>query len=224
MDKIKEILDWQKVTKQWLIQWDEALLKLRCSSNPSLAWCDSPKIKDFEKNLLKNELRRQWLSSNMTRKMLKNLNDFNNNCKWDDLISNATCAGKLAVENSAKAVYNWDSQKWEDWWFVQNFLSAAEGIIWKWLGKKTNVSINNLVKATDTQNHEDLIKKEIGELYQAWLWSIWQSADEEDKLQSKIIDIHLSLVKSIEILNDTAKISCEVSRMQWASLADWCVN
>ncbi|MDD5213707.1 MAG: hypothetical protein PHG82_04755 [Candidatus Gracilibacteria bacterium] len=227
MDKIKEILDWQKITKQGLIQWDEALLRLRCSGVESAGVCsdkDSKKYKEIEKNLLKNELRRQGLSSNMTKKMLQNLDNFNNTCMGNDLASNAICAGKLALKNSAKSVYNWDMQKGEDGGFIQNFIDTADGIIGQGLGKKENVSIQKLAEYQDKRDHEALIKKELSEVFQAGLGSIGQSTDEEDKLQSKIIDIHLNLVKSIEILNDTAKISCDVSRMQGASLPDGCVK
>lgn len=220
-DKMDEITNWQKVTKDWKIAWEDALLRLRCSW-VSAAWVcssrDSAKYKELEKKLLKNELSRQWLSSNMTKKMLQNLNDFNNKCKWNDLLANIICWAKQSVKNSAKAIYNWESQKWEDWWFIQNFLSTLEWITSNWFWKKENVSINALSETNAKTKKDDEIKAIINKLYNNWEVTLWQKADTEDKLQSRIIDIHISLIKAIEELDDTYKNSEKVCEQQWAWL------
>lgn len=217
-EKMTEIFNWQSVTREWILAWDEALLRLRCSW-VSAAWTcstqDSAKYRSIEKKLLKNKLRREWISSNMNKKMLKNLEDFNNNANNNDLLWNILYQSKKVFEESAKSVYNWDAERWEDWWFVQDFVSTFDWITQNWFWKKEVVSINALSNTRENSEQTRFIKNTITNLYYEGNNAIWQSATEEVKLQSRIVDIHLNLVKAIEELDDAYKKSKSVCESQW---------
>lgn len=218
-DKMDEITNWQKVTKEWMTAWDDALLKLRCSWDTAAWVCskkDTAKAKELEKKLLKNELSRQWLSSNMTKKMLQNLENFNTNTKSNDLVWNIIYWAKQAFKETAKSVYNWEAQKWEDWWFIKDFLTTLDWIVSNWFWKKEEVSINALNTTKNESDKTSEISKIIKELNAEWEIAAWEMASEEVKLQSRIIDIHMSLVKAIEELDDTYKNSKKVCDSQEA--------
>ncbi len=216
-DKMDEITNWQKVTKEWMAAWDDALLKLRCSWDTAAWVCsdkDTAKAKELEKKLLKNELSRQWVSSNMTKKMLDNLENFNKTAKSNDILGNIIDWAKQAFKETAKSIYN--DKKWEDWWFVQDFLTTLDWIVSNWFWKKEEVSINALNTTKNESDKTTEISQIIKKLNTEWEIAVWEIASEEDKLQSRIIDIHMNLVKAIEELDATYKNSKKVCESQEA--------
>lgn len=211
----KQILDinkWWTLATTWIWEWRDALIMFRCSNwstkcDPS----DKSKYIEKERKLLSDELSRQGLSANATKKMIDNLNTFNSTCKNEDLLSNIWCSAQLSFNNSVDAVKSAaDDFQNLVWWMAKNF--------WFWKNK----AISNIELQEQKWNNEisNKLKAEISELYNNWKANISDWANNRDKVSEKVIQMIVNVSNASKILDEIIDKSREVCNKQLTWLWD----
>lgn len=191
--KIKSIWDYENNYKNWVNEWKEAIALLYWKWNNS-------KKNEYEEDLLKKELSRQWIYWDKAEIILKNLQDFNSNW-W----------------------YNSNNN------FISNTYDNFKSQIIKEKEKfNTNVidEFKNLAKQTDTKpitsilNEQEKVKvnkfiaESVSKVYNSELPFIEISNQNSLLIRTDIINMHNNLNNSINKLNELYKISEKVCNDQ----------
>lgn len=183
MTSIKEIWTLNKQAKDWIQKWKDAvdLMLWNDTTNESYA--------EAEKRLLKNELSKQWISWDNQSNMMDSLDKYNSEwlSKDNNFIKNTFNNTRLKLENKLK--------EFKDE-VIGDFFQKKQG----W-----TVDINSVIKAQENSTNTNQIKENIDKMYLELMNFSAVSENNTTNLRSKLIDMHIDISNSINIL----EISCE---------------
>lgn len=192
-DKIKNIWILNKEGEDWIQKWRDAWWLLMWKD-----W-EKEKYQKLEKELLKKELSRQWISWDSQTNMLNALDKYNS--EWwfsqnNNFIVNSFNNIKKTLDKAFKKI-------------------RAE-VIWDlFKGEKNEIiNINDINKAKNNSTTTNSINIRISEMYEQQLKFSWISELNTTNLKSKIINLHLELSDSINTLNKTCEKSVKVCNEQ----------
>ncbi len=191
-EKTDNIWKTNKQAKDWIKKWEEAWALI--------IWKDSKKTKkrEIEKKELKKELSRQWVSGDNQTNMLEALDKYNSE-EWfsenNNFASNSFNNIKIKVNNKLKVF----SEK------IWDFLEVEE---------IDDIAIKDLSKAKQNSTNSYDIKKRIDKIYKSQLIFAWISENKTDNLRTRLINMHLEIVQSINILQQSCKKSVKICNQQ----------
>lgn len=191
---IEEIKAWDKIWKEWIKEWKEAWALL--------IWKNTWNYEEHERELLQEYLSEQWIPMENKEIMLHNLSKYNKSWinKDNNFITNTISSTFWKISNQMK---EWkDDVLWD--FFIQNWLTNQKG----------EISIKKIKLAEDNSDISKDLKERIAELYNKELpyATIWDIST--DELRARIINTHISLDKSINLLEKTIEISQDVCYWQ----------
>lgn len=190
-ESISKIWDKSKRWYNWMKDWKEAWALLTWT-----IWEDE--YKEKERDLLKNELSRQWLSSDNSSIILWNLEKYN----WwwisadNNFITNSFESIKKKIKDQVDEFNNTVLQVWE----------------WKWDDEE--IPVEKITQTIDKNTSSNDIEKTIAEIYEKSLPSASLQDVNTEKIMQKCIDIHISLTQAIETLEKTVVLSRKVCNEQ----------
>ena len=195
---IENITILNKEWEDWIQMWREAW--------DLLLWTDPDKEALVEKELLRDYLSEQWISMENQQIIQNNLDEYNQN--WLSINNNFIAN---TISSTFNKIENW-LRDWENaivWDFFEQFQ-----------GENTNgsevetIDYNKIRNVTEHSIKSKQIQKDISELYNEELpyAAAWDISTE--KLREKIIETHMSLDDSINVLEKTIEISQKVCNSQ----------
>lgn len=202
---IKEISTLDQKWKDWIQEWQDAWATLNWSKN------DTAEYAQRERELLQEELSRQWLDSNNWDIILNNLDKYNNNSYWNvnNRINNSFTNFNSNVENNTAAVS-----------FTSNIFKSVKQLYQKWADylntdwDSATVSISELVEIDSNITSASLIMQEIDSNYEKQVPFLSAQDTTSEKLFNRLITMHVDLSEAINILDKTIKISEKVCNDQ----------
>lgn len=171
----------------WIQEWKTAWDLL-------VGWVDASEAQKIERDLLRRELGRQWVSAEQGNKILQNLDNFNQNwLSWmmsNNFISNS-------FDYFAKMITPQINE------FDETVLQSFRDEMWK---EREVVSIADLNKTSQNISNTTLVQQRIAELYQKELsgLAVWDRSINETV--SKLIEMHYDISKSVEYLDKASKL------------------
>jgi len=190
---IANIWTLNKQWTDWIQKWKDAWWLL--------IWKDTSKseYQKLEKDLLKKELSRQWVSWDNQQNMLEALDKYNST--WFSQNNNF-------ITNS----YNNIKNKLE-----KEFKKFNDEIIWDFFEKEEweEVSINDINRASLNSEWSENIKKRIDTLYLEQNNFEWISELNTDNTRARIISTYIEISNSINTLNKTTcRVAVKVCKAQ----------
>ncbi len=189
-DAIKDIKLLNKQSEDWIKKWKDAYALL--------IWNKPDEAKKIEQSKLRKYLNDKWIPSDKQAILNKNLEAYNS--EWFSLNNNF-------IENSYNSTLKKTKKDWE-LWKKQNIWDTIP----KWTKQINTALIKNVTSnAKITQNIQSQITTlYVNEIPFAAAWDI-----HTESLRSKIINSHLNLQDSINVLEKTIEVSQKVCRSQW---------
>lgn len=211
--ELNNITEWQSFAGKWIWEWKDALTMLKCNNWWECSEKDKIKYVKNEKNATKNELSNQWISSNISSNMLKNLDNFNSKCSEKWLISSISCWATMAFDNTVSSMSDAKNDlRTTIWWLTKNFS------FWK----NKPVSYTNVIKQNQKDWTKNDLKWQMDYLYNQWLSSLRTVATPNDSVEYKLIEMHLSVSRAIKTLDDTIEKSRQVCNKQASNVPAYC--
>lgn len=207
-EAIKAISAQDQKSKEWIQKWKDAWNTLNGSKNNTVEYAKR------ERELLQAELSKQWVSWNNGEAILKNLDRYNNNAysNQNNRLNNAVAITKESLESNANAlsyassVYQSVKQLYQKW---SSYLS------WN----TPTVPISELVNIDSSVTSAQSIMREIDNAYQREIPFIAAQDTNSDKLQGRIIQMHIDLSQAINTLDKTIpfaqKVCNDQDRWNW---------
>lgn len=196
MEKIWESF---KLWSKWLKNWKEALWYFWITDNNAM------RVQEYERQVLKNELSRQWISWTQADAILWNLERFNK--EWIDWIFSNNF-----IMNSFNFIKNS---------FISQISEFDENVLqnfWWWDGKSNENNQTKSITQIETTDRKIKITKQVQDrisyMYNKELPSLKIQETWNEKLLIKLIDMHLNLWKAIKTLDSTVKIAEKVCNSQ----------
>lgn len=164
-----------------------------------LLWKDieGQTYQEFERQALLKELSRQWVSVDNRDIIMKNLDKYNQEwwySKDNNFISNSI----KHIENSV-------------WSQIDAF---QDSLSWSLNPEKPEVSVGDLLQATDANKITDTIRLRVSKTYNTELPFTAIEEISTEQLRARIIQLHNNLSTSIDVLDETSKISTQVCNSQ----------
>lgn len=200
-ERIKEetakIFSNEMSTREWFRTWKEAI---------ELIWwaktMEKEKYEAIEKNLLKKELQRQWISWDAQDGMLKNLEKYNQD--WFSLNNNFFT--NTFVQAAKEIEENLIELKNET---ISNFLeNYTEKSNWR------QISPSFLYNVKENSDTAKTIKEKIQTLYINSKSSTAIYETKNENLKNRFINSHIELSNAIKTLNNTCKIAVKICNQQ----------
>jgi len=188
---ISKISNLQESAKDGIKEWQDAIAIL----NGSL---DEREYERLERELLEEELSRQWVSSKGSQAVLKNLDRYNET--WGFTSDNNFITNSFA--------YFLDSIQSEIDDFRDSVLAQYKGT------DKKSVPIQAFNKNTQDFRITKSVEESISELYQKELPYAQMEDESTESLQARIIQLHYDLTKAIEMLDNAVPVSEKVCNDQ----------
>lgn len=206
-DQIKNIMNWQEMTKEWINEWQEWW--------NMLLWLDTQdqSYRELEEELLWQELRRQWLSIDSSEKVLGNLRKYNTcidsdgatfaKCIWENISNRLNPFNESDIKDFNDALWaieDWFDESmsfftWENNTSTSLTIKWVSDTIWK---NKTTDEIASYLRSTYESQESYIADPELNTQQLIW----------------RLIKMHIDLVKTIEILDGTIEVSEEVCDRQ----------
>lgn len=190
--EIEKISDWQQNGKDGIKSWQEAIAMMDGTN-------DKRKYEKKERELLQKQMAKDGTNMNGSANALKNLDKYN---QWwgfsldNNFITNSFDYVKNAVSSQIESFTDSISQQFRD-------------------SKKKSVATRSFSKNSDDLKVTKTVEEKIKELYQVELPYAQLQDTSTENFQWKIIELHFNLVKSIEMLDKTKKVSEKVCNSQW---------
>lgn len=197
-DTIKKSIDDIKLLNQ---QWEEWIQAWRDAWDLML-WTEPDTEAIYERELLKNNLSDQWISMENQNILIDNLTEYN---LWWLSINNNFITNTI----------------WSTFAKIDNKISTwKQSFAWKYfdsLGKQSIV-YNDINTASENSKTNIELKERVANLYNKELPYASISDINTETIRAKIIESHISLDDSINILENTIKLSQKVcnSQNKWA--------
>ena len=182
----------------WIAKWKEAWNMLLNSHS------NTAEIQQKERELLSQELSRQWISGSNSAAMLQNLDDYNNN--WYTISNNPIWNTFKTFINSVDSA--WARKVLSDFWQTINK-------IYKWVTDTSSVSIREFSNIKEDFETTDEVMNDINLLYQKQIPFISAHNLNAKKLRAKIIKMHTELVFWINVLDKSIPEAIKVCNDQW---------
>ena len=182
----------------WIAKWKEAWNMLLNSHS------NTAEIQQKERELLSQELSRQWISGSNSAAMLQNLDDYNNN--WYTISNNPIWNTFKTFINSVDSA--WARKVLSDFWQTINK-------IYKWVTDTSSVSIREFSNIKEDFETTDEVMNDIDLLYQKQIPFISAHNLNAKKLRAKIIKMHTELVFWINVLDKSIPEAIKVCNDQW---------
>lgn len=197
-EKSNNIFQNNKSTRDWINKWKEAWWLA--------TWLNSlPKEQkeQIERELLKKELTRQWISWDRQTNILEALDNYNEYW-WFNEKNNFFIN---SFENTRKKFMNEYQRIKQE--FSADFFENY---------KKEKLPVNNFLKTQWNSTNIKNIEKIIREIYTENSKFFAISESTWDNLRSKLIDIHLELSNAINTLKNTCPLAVKICKEQdsWA--------
>ena len=194
---IKEINLINKEWKEWIQKWKDSW-QLLIWNKPDEEW-------KIAKRELKKFLSNQWVSLENQEIALNNLEKYNS--EWlslnNNFLTNTLSTIKDKIENRMSS---W-SEEIAIEFLTKSKKELAEENSRLEKAKNQNISINEVKKITDNSKISIELKEKISELYESEIpyASVWDTTTESTR--ARIIETHLNIDESINILENTIKFS-----------------
>lgn len=210
---IQDIANWNKIASLWLQEWKDAIDMLNMTWNYSWEHWEA-----HRKKILEKELKRQWLSTEATSKILNNLEQHEKCLKIKDEKEKAKCLSKnnlisnslWAIEKATEELKKELREIYQKFKKLKN--SKEEKILLNWWNK--NTSINNINKDINNEKIKKEIELELKEMQLINSKLIEIPDLSTKKLEWRIIDSHRKLSKAIQNLNEAIPYSEKVCNKQ----------
>lgn len=190
-EKTDGIWESNKQAKDWIKKWKEAWALL--------IWKDMEvsEAREKEKSILKKWLSEEWVSGDSQNNMLETIDKYNS--EWFS-------------ENNNFVSYSFNNISKK----VNSRIKEFKEKIWDFLGKKETIDISIKGVRIAKQNSIDSfkIKERIETIYNSQMIFAWVSEKEADNLRSKLINMHLEIAQSINILKKSCKKSVKICKQQ----------
>ncbi len=189
---IKEIWVLNEEWRNWIQKWKDAI--------DLMLWNDTKneKYAEAEKRLLKNELSKQWISWDSQANMLDALDKYNSEwfSKNNNFIKNTFNNTRLKLERKLK--------------------DFKDDVIWDFFEKKwwEDIDINSTINAQKNSTNTNEIKEKIDSMYLEMMNFEWNSELNTTNLRTRLINMHIDLSNSINILNKIYPKSEKVCKQQ----------
>ena len=197
---IKAISAKDKESKDGIQKWRDAWNILNGSKN----W--TAESNKRERELLQEKLSKDWITWNNGDTILKNLDKYNNNAysNQNNPLDNSFSSFKDNIENNASAVS-----------FASNVYQTVKQLYAKWTGyfsknPKASIPIAVLTQTDWSIASANAIMRAVDNSYQKEVPFISAQDTNSDKLQARIIQMHINLSQAINILDKTRKFSEKV--------------
>ncbi len=183
MERIDQNMEYASA---WIQEWKNAWDLL-------VGWVDASTAQKIERDLLKKELGRQWVSAEQWEKILQNLDEFN--ARWlstvmsNNFITNSFNYFVKMITPQINEFNETITQSFED----------AQG------NKKPVVSIADFNQTAKQISNTSLVQQRIAELYNKELPSLWVGNRSIDETVAKLMEMHYDVSKSVEYLDKAAK-------------------
>lgn len=193
---------WKNGVQNWI---DAANMAKELASG-----AEGTKYREAEKLTLKKELRRQWLNTESSTAILNNLDNYNKNWGfWLD--TNPLTSSFNYIKDSITTQY-------------RGFMDTTG------LGKTTSeewdsrpeTSIGEIIEKSKEITRTEEIKNRIKEIYDYEIPGASAVDNEAQKIQSRIINLHISLSNASKVLKDTCKSSEKVCSEQASNYGGNC--
>ena len=190
-------------SKDWIQQWKDAWNLLNGSKNPTAEYAR------LERELLQVELSKQWVGWNNGETLLKNLDRYNNNAysNQNNPINNAFSNFEVTIQTNADGVN-----------FASNVYQSVKQLYNKWASylkwDTPTVPISVLTQIDSRITSATAIMEAVDNSYQKEVPFISAQDTNSDKLQARIIQMHIDLSQAINILDKTRAISEKVCNDQ----------
>lgn len=191
-DRISQNMEaWKSGIQEWQAAW--ALL---------IGGWDAAQNQKIERDLLRRELGRQWVSSEQSQRVLNNLDTFNEN-GLSKMMSNNF------ISNSFDYIIKTITPQVNDFKeSLNDTFRDEEG------APKTQVSIADLNANYSSTTDATAIKQSIDMLYQKELPTLAVYGENVDEVISKLMEMHFDLNKSIEYLERAKKLFTQACKYQ----------
>ena len=201
---IKAISVTDKNSKDWIQQWRDAWSILNGSKN----W--TAEYNTRERELLQKKLSKDWVTWNNGDTILKNLDKYNNNAysNQNNPVNNSFSIFKDTVERNANAV-NFASNVYKT---VKQLYNKTTGYFSK--NPKAVIPVSILTQTDWNITSANAIMRAVDNIYQREVPFISAQDTNSDKLQARIIQMHIDLSQAINILDKTRKFSEKVCNDQ----------
>jgi len=192
MTSIKEIWTLNKQAKDWIQKWNDAV--------DLMLWNDTTneKYAEAEKRLLKEELSKQWISWDNQSNMMDSLDKYNSEwlSKNNNFIRNTFNSTRLKLENKLK--------------------EFKDEVIWDFFKNKQNeiVDINSVIKAQENSTNTNEIKENIDKMFLELSAFSSVSENNTSNVRSKLIEMHVDISNSINILEISCKKAVDICNQQ----------
>lgn len=192
--KTTDIFNNENSAKEWVKKWKEAW--------SLVSWINTiekEEYKRIERDLLKKELERQWIWWNAQEIILNNLEKYNIDwwfSKNNNFISNTFRQISDEFKNSFQELKD---ETISDFW--NNY-------------DEKNKNVINSLNAKDNSDLAKKIKSRIDKIYieNKNYTALYESNNSE--LRNRLINIHIELSNSINILNETCKMAVKICNQQ----------
>lgn len=194
-ERIQNIFTIENDSKNWIEEWKKSWKLLTESHSDNISW--------LEKELLKKELKTRWLTLNSQETMLKNLEKYQQ--EW--------------ITSTKDRIINF-------WWWILNsiwdwtinFAKELDEDLFNNYNKKNvkNVTIKeiNIAANNSLQTKESSYK--IAELYENTKILMSDSEIDTSQLRKSLLDSHIELATSIELMKTTCSIMVDACNKQWS--------
>ena len=189
-NKIKEIWQLNELWQKWMKEWKEAF--------DLLIW--NKPTENIEKELLKQELARQWISWDRAQAVMKNLEEFNQNW-WYTKDNNF-------ITNTFEHL--WDVIEYEKNKFNTNVIEEFGKLSWE----QNTKTITSLLDESGKVKINLYIAESVSKIYKHELHFVALSIKTSNLSRVDIINLHSELNKWILILSDLKKVSERVCNKQ----------
>lgn len=189
IDNIKLInQEWEEWIQMWRDAWDLML------------WTEPDTQILAEKDVFRDYLSNEWISLENQNIMNDNLIKYN---QWGLSLNNNYIANTVAA-----TFQKIDNQLW--FW--------KQAVVWDYFSENIpdweEVIINSIQKATDNSKKSIDLKERIAKMYNEELPFASAADINTENIRAKIIETHMSLDDSINILENTIKVSQKVCKSQ----------
>lgn len=197
-EETTKIFNNQKSAKEWVKEWKKAwALLTKVDSLPK------EEYEALEKDLLKKELQRQWVSMENQKNVLNNLEKYNQNwwySKNNNFITNTFTSAKDKFKNTYQEL---KQEVVAD--FFDNYARKT---------KNKDIPTVEVLKAQENSNNTKSWVYRLQSFYQEYLPYTSISETNNENLENRIINTHIELSNSINTLIDTCKMAVKICNQQ----------
>ncbi len=186
---VTEIWELNEEWKKWIEDWQEAIALIRWEKD----------TEELEKELLANELSRQWISWDRAKAILNNLEEFNNEW-WFSIENNfITNTFEYFTDSITRQFSQFKTDIIDSFW--DNF-------------EKESIKITTVIDDKDTSEINQIISESVATLYNTELQFAWLSNQESILIRADVLEMHTNLNKSIKILKELIPVAEKVCDKQ----------